>query len=435
VSIESLGAKLIQKVLPRVERQESKVASTIAPDLLALDRKAIAGLDKRSAVDLIAKLNQRLRKLDPDALKLKYAHMAKSPRRFLTGQPELMAYDLRELARKLPGKTVVQGDMHLRNFGTMVDGAGKLRVLLNDFDDAAVGPGAVDFNRLATATVLSGRELGLTPAQTQDLVKALGGAYYDTLATGKVAVPAQIQALLDRMSKVDAGAWLGQQAPKVDGKRLLVRNEGQLDVPAKVAAGVKQALDGWQKRMDPKLVGGYQVTDVVKVVSGTGSIGQKRYLALLERGNDEPIILQLKQQASSPLARLHLPGNKFKSQAERNVTLGQLMDDGLDPFRGTARGDFLVERLRATDGGLEIADLKQAQDFQAVVGYYGAVAAKAHAAGAKAGLATPEEILATLGPKQPFVDGLVDFAHRYADQTERDHAAFVKALAANPLLQ
>ncbi|MDB5098975.1 MAG: hypothetical protein JWM80_3396 [Cyanobacteria bacterium RYN_339] len=441
MSIESLGAKLIEKALPRAsKRPVQEVVAKLAPDLLALDRKAIARLDHRSAVDIIAKLNARLRKLDPEALTTKYEHMAKNPRRFFTGQPELMAYDLRELARKLKGRTIVQGDMHLRNFGTMVDAKGGLGVLLNDFDDAAIGPGAVDFNRLATATVLSGRELGLTTAQTQELVKSLGGAYYDTLgaiahgAGGQPVAPKQILSLLEKARKVDPVAWLEQQAPKVNGKRLLLRNEGQLEVSTKVAGGVKKALGSYQKQLGAALEG-YQVTDVVKVVSGTGSIGQPRFLALLERGaGDEPVILQLKGQAAAPLARFHLPGPKFSSQAERNVKLGQLLDDGLDPYRGTAPGNLLVERVRPVDGGLEIPDLKQAEDFQAVIKYYAATAAKAHANGAKLGLATAQEILDTLGPKPSFVDGLVNFAHQYADQTERDHAAFVKALATNPLL-
>jgi uncharacterized protein (DUF2252 family) len=225
------------------------------------------------------------------------------------------------------------------------------------------------------------------------------------------------------------------------GVRRLERDAARLDVSDELAEKVKAAVDVYRSKLEPgtkKALQGYKVTDVVKVVQGTGSMGRPRYRVLLERGKDEPIILQLKAQEEAPLERLGLTKTTYRSQAERNLALSSLMDGDLDGFRGTTAtkglpGDFLVERVRAEDDFLNVKEMSP-KDLKQVSEYYGAVAAKGHAHGADAGLATAQQILDTLGSRRHFVDGLVSFAHDYADQTERDYRGFMKALKRDPLL-
>jgi uncharacterized protein (DUF2252 family) len=447
--ISALGAKLLHKTAPQLREQVVKrVEKPMAGDLLALDRKVIQGL-ARDPVALIKKFDAQLKRTNPKELALKYQNMAISPRRFLTGQPELMMYDMREIAQQLGAPTVVQGDMHMHNIAVMRSFKGKLKIRPNDFDEATIGPAALDFNRLATHMVLTGREKELSAKETRKIVEDFAKNYYETLEKlaehpgqkVKVEKPGAIKDLLKRAADTDPKKWIERRAPKVDGVRRLERDASRLDVPKDVAEKVAQAVDVYRAKLEPgtkKALQGYQVTDVVKVVQGTGSMGRPRYRVLLERGKDEPIILQLKAQEAAPLERLGLTKTTYRSQAERNLALSSLMDGNLDGFRGTASakgltGDFLVERVRAEDDFLNVKEMGR-KDLKEVSGYYGTVAAKGHAHGADAGLANAKQILATLGPKQTFVDGLVDFAHTYADQTERDYSGFLKALKQSPTL-
>jgi uncharacterized protein (DUF2252 family) len=452
--ISTFGAKLLAETAPKlreqvVKRGEKQAAGKFAGDLLRLDRQAIDGLG-RDAVGMIKKFDAQLKATNPTELALKYKNMAISPRRFLTGQPALMMYDMRDIAKELGASTVVQGDMHMHNIAVMRSFKGKLKVLPNDFDEAAIGPAALDFNRLATHIVLTGREKELSAKETRKLVEKFAESYHDTMAALaehpgqklKVEKPRAIQDLLKRAEGTDPEKWIERRAPKAkNGVRSLERDATRTDVSDELMDKVKDAYEVYRSMVEPgtkKALQGYQVTDVVKVVSGTGSMGRPRYRVLLERGKDEPIILQFKSQEASPLQRLGLTRTTYRSESERNLALSSLMDGNLDGFRGTAKakglkGDFLVERVRAEDDFLNVNEMG-AKDLKEVSAYYGAVAAKGHAPGADAGLASAEEILGTLGKKGEFVDGLVAFAHDYADQTEKDYSGFLKALKKSPTL-
>ena len=53
------------------------------------------------------------------------------------------------------------GDLHVENFGTWRDAEGRLVWGVNDFDEVARMPYAVDLTRLVTSAVLAKRENGL----------------------------------------------------------------------------------------------------------------------------------------------------------------------------------------------------------------------------------------------------------------------------------
>ena len=64
-----------------------------------------------------------------------------------------------ELAKTPPVLAV--GDLHVENFGTWRDAEGRLVWGVNDFDEVARMPYAVDLTRLATSAVFAKRENGL----------------------------------------------------------------------------------------------------------------------------------------------------------------------------------------------------------------------------------------------------------------------------------
>lgn len=452
MGLQEITRNLMSDLLPAAAKRAGAVDRLVA-DSSGMLHDALARQD-RSAPALLSRMNQPILDKFPSRLKLKYEHMAISPRRFMTGEPELYAYDMRGLLAQHAPLVPIQGDLHLNNFGAMPLANGHVKVRLNDFDMAYAGPAAFDLNRMATHIVLTAQEKGLSDKEARGLVANFAGAYHDTLsAIAQHAeppankMPAILKDVLEHAKKRDPQAWLDHEVPSKHGQRAFVRSGSVKSVSSQVTQDMQQAFETYRAGLAPqaaKELAPYRVSDVVDVLSGTGSMGSPRYHVLLEAKGQQPILLQLKEQGLSGAERYGPKTASFASGAQRNVTIANLMDGGLDPFRGAATlpardalesRSFLVERRRPTDVGLDIADVKKKSDFAQLVRYYGAQTAKAQARGAGAGYASPEAILAGLGDKQTLTQQLTGFGTQYAARVTQDYQAFVKALKRDPLLR
>jgi uncharacterized protein (DUF2252 family) len=152
---------------------------------------------------------------------------------------------------------------------------------------------------------------------------------------------------------------------------------------------------------------------------------------LAGRDQYDPLLLQVKEAGPSVLA-LHLPGGGGRPGNEgRRVVLGQrLMQAVSDIFLGWesvagfdgATRDFYVRQLRDWKGAavIEAMDPAGMRQYAALCGW---TLARAHAR-------TGDRIAisAYLGEDEAFDRALGEFAERYADQTEHDHAALGTAI-------
>jgi hypothetical protein len=149
---------------------------------------------------------------------------------------------------------------------------------------------------------------------------------------------------------------------------------------------------------------------------------------LLESGEGEPLILQLKQAGASVLEPYL--GSRTVTHAGERVVLGQrLLQATGDPFLGWSRGgekapfDFYVRQLRDRKGAIDLERL-HGDDLVLYARLCGAVLARAHA---RAGDAST--ISGYLGATSTFDEAVAEFAVGYADRTETDHADLVAAIA------
>ena len=115
-------------------------------------------------------------------LERKHEKMRKSPFGFLRATywrwAETVLETCPELAGAVPALAV--GDMHLENFGTWRDVDGRLVWGVNDFDEAAEMPFALDLLRLATSALVEGKR-GVT--QVEDDCTAILKGYRDGLTS------------------------------------------------------------------------------------------------------------------------------------------------------------------------------------------------------------------------------------------------------------
>jgi hypothetical protein len=177
------------------------------------------------------------------------------------------------------------------------------------------------------------------------------------------------------------------------------------------------------------LLARYSFRGVAHRVVGVGSVGTRSLLVLLESGDGDPLILQLKEAGASVLEE-HLGMSRFGDDHGRRVVVGQrLLQASGDPFLGWAHSepslarDYYVRQLRDMKGSIDAGTLDP--DALAVYARVCAgVLARAHARAGDASL-----VAGYLGGKDAFDRAVARYAMAYADVTEADHADLVRAVA------
>ena len=170
----------------------------------------------------------------------------------------------------------------------------------------------------------------------------------------------------------------------------------------------------------------YEFVDLARKVVGVGSVGTRCWIVLLAgRDENDPLLLQIKEAGRSVLAtepaehegRRVVSGQRLM-QAVSDIFLGWHRVPGFD---GRTR-DFYVRQLRDWKGAAVVEEMEPV-GMRAYAALCGWTLARAHAR-------TGDRIAisAYLGGDATMDNALAEFAEKYADQTERDHAALAAAV-------
>ena len=222
-----------------------------------------------------------------------------------------------------------------------------------------------------------------------------------------------------------AGSWLIRDRPP-----LLVRLAE--DDPSRAAIPI--LYRSYLRSLAPDrrlLVEKHRLLDVALKVVGVGSVGTRCYIALFKGPAGGPLILQVKEAGHSVLSQ-YVRGRHHRHQGERVVTGQRIMQAVSDSFLGWTKSpvsgiEYYVRQLHDMKYGIDIAGLRPAG-----MRVYAEVCAWALArAHARSG--NPAELAGYLGPGDVFDEAIASFAVKYADQTERDHAAIAAAVRAGKL--
>jgi uncharacterized protein (DUF2252 family) len=176
----------------------------------------------------------------------------------------------------------------------------------------------------------------------------------------------------------------------------------------------------------------FEFIDLARKVVGVGSVGTRCWIVLMLGPNpNDPLLLQVKEAEPSVLARYVVdtgPLASYRHDGQRVVAGQRLMQAASDIFLGwhsvdgtDGRRDFYVRQLRDWKGSAVVEDMDPTA-LRIYGGLCGWVLARAHArAGDRFAMA------AYLGDDDTFDRAVLEFAERYADRTERDHASLVEA--------
>ncbi|HEX5928951.1 MAG TPA: DUF2252 domain-containing protein [Solirubrobacterales bacterium] len=433
----------------------------------ASPRSAHAGWEPSDGrPDPVAVLERQAVSRVPELVPIRHGRMASSPFAFYRGAAAVMAADL--ATTPVSGLRVQAcGDAHLANFGAFGAPDRRLVFDLNDFDESLPGPWEWDVKRLGASFVLAGRENGFKRKQREAATLSAARSYREAMRSfasqrnlevwyarlDVEAVMAEIEAEPKLEKQVQRGVAkarakdslraLEKLTHEVDGE-LRFRAEPPLLVPAEellpeaeaheLEAALRHVLDAYRDTLQgdrQHLLDGYRFRHIARKVVGVGSVGTRAWVVLLTGADDgDPLLLQAKEAEASVLEP-YAGASRFENHGRRVVEGQRLMQAASDIFLGWCpatgvdgkRRDFYVRQLWDWKRSVDLERLSP-HGLELYARMCGWTLARAHArSGDRVAIA------AYLGSSDSFDRAIAAFSESYADQSERDHAALLSAIA------
>jgi uncharacterized protein (DUF2252 family) len=300
---------------------------------------------------------------------------------------------------------------------------------------------------MATSIILAGAECKHDEAGCQEAAYACARGYTQTVAelAGQPTLVAArhtihrlgksepITEAFAQAERAKPGDLLSKYALEVKGHYQFKRVPGEWPVSAKQSARVLQSLAAYRKTLPPErlhFLSFYRPVDVAFKIVGTGSVGLRDYVVLMEgRAPQDALFLQIKQEVRSTYAPF-LKLTSFRNQGER-VVQGQHriqpLSDLLLGWTTIGKYDFLVRQLNDHKGSLSIENMK-GKGLVSLAEVAGELLARGHARSGD-----PLAIKGYLGDGEKVQDSIVRFARAYAKQVNLDFTAFQEAVAAKRL--
>ena len=422
--------------------------------------------------DPVALLEEQAASRVPDLVPIRHGRMLASPFTFYRGAALIMAADL--AATPVSGVTVqLCGDAHLSNFGLFGTPERQMLFDINDFDETLPGPWEWDVKRLAASFEVMGRDRGFSRADRRAVVMAgvreyrsrmrraaeTGSldAWYEHFEAGMLLKLVRKEVRVKRVGKSEARAIeeMAAKARTRDSARVFAKRAdhvgGELRIVADppVIIPIEDLVRPGSEWEDPtplikKLLSSYRRTlgrqhhpleeyryvhTAYKMV-GVGSVGTRCYIMLLiGRDHDDPLFLQVKEAQPSVLERFLGPST-YSHHGERVVAGQRLMQAATDIFLGWQRikgldgqtRDYYVRQFHDWKGSADVETLL-VPGATLYARICGATLARAYARwGDRIAIAS------YLGKGEAFDRAMADFSAAYADQNERDYAAFAAAV-------
>ena len=390
-----------------------------------------------------------------DLVPIRHGRMSQSAFAFYRGTAAIMAADL--VHTPSSGLRVQAcGDAHLSNFGAFATPERSVIFDLNDLDETLPAPWEWDVKRLTASVVLAGRHIQLKQSETARAARAAVRSYRERMAEYAFMTALDIwydrielKRLIDSVPEEEKRARLEKKLEKARGRTVAAHDFPKLaehigttprikDNPPLIfhsemtgdadSGEIKAAWTLYHDSLPEHirvLFDRFHLCDLAVKVVGVGSVGTTCLIALFMAADDDPLFLQIKEAKPSVLEPY--AGKSLHENHGQRVVVGQrLMQAASDSFLGwtvSPRGRHLyVRQLRDMKISAEIDTM----DDEGLRRYAEACAwalARAHARSGDAAM-----IAGYMGSSRTFDEAICDFAGDYADQAERDHKAFVKAI-------
>jgi uncharacterized protein (DUF2252 family) len=392
----------------------------------------------------------------PELVPIRHGRMLKSPFTFYRGAALNMAADL--AGTPATGLRVqVCGDCHLSNFGAFATPERRVIFDINDLDETLPAPWEWDVKRLAASFILACRSNGFSEDTARDTVLACVRSYRERMREfrkmrvldlwyARIDVEEMIEDIRDkegrtrmqkRLAQARARSVVEHDFPKladVAGQRPIIKDSPPLifhwhkGAQERFFAEAKASFAEYRATLQEDrqhLLDHYELRDVAMKVVGVGSVGTWCGIMLLLASEQDLLFLQVKEARASVL-EAYAGRSIYRNHDQRVVNGCRLMQSASDLLLGWVQGPedrhVYVRQLR----DMKISVLVEAfnrwflRQYAEVCGW---TLARAHARSGE-----PAKIAGYLGKSDQFDEAIADFAAAYADQAERDHKVFRKAV-------
>ncbi len=230
------------------------------------------------------------------------------------------------------------GDLHLENFGSYRSANGLVYFDINDFEEAMLAPAPWDLARFLCSIGMAAEFWKYSAKEAEALMLLVLKTYTQQLQEGKAysiereTSPPLIQEFFDMAERQKEKEMLKARVDKKKESLKIIKGKTWV-VDKEVRQIVKSSVNDFLKESYPSL----KVKDVAFRIAGTGSLGVKRYVLLVEdQQQNKWRLLDIKQAMHSSLAPyLKSPQPTWSSEAERIVTIEGLMQYAPPRFMGT----------------------------------------------------------------------------------------------------
>ncbi|SNX98193.1 Uncharacterized conserved protein, DUF2252 family [Geodermatophilus sabuli] len=406
---------------------------------------------------------------DADAFRTKFRKMAADPFAFYRGSACLfyadMAQQQDDWSDERTSRVWIQGDLHAENFGTYMDGSGRIVFDVNDFDEAYLGHVSWDLRRFAASFALLAWRKALGDDVIADLLRRYLDAYLDQVAAFTRLDDDKSFALVrentegavhDAILRTSARSRLAllERMTVVEGyERRFAEGPRNRRLAGAERERVLAALERYRRTVFPprrRRDVAFDVKDVIATGGfGIGSAGLPAYNVLIEgydQALENDVVLSLKQgnvPAPSRIVRDAAIRGFFEHEGHRTAMSQRALQANASQFLGHTEIDgvgFVVQELSPYEVDLDWDELTEPEEIAPVMAQLGRATAKMHCVGdadsdhTLVPFQTEDAITAMVGDRRAqFTADVVDFAHSYARGAQRDHRLFVDAFRAGAI--
>jgi len=389
---------------------------------------------------------------------LKYRAMARDPFYFFRGTAHLFYEDLASV-NALPASplTWVCGDLHIENFGSYKGDNRLVYFDLNDFDEAALAPASWELARMTTSIFVALTTMGAANAEAKNMallflekyaaVAGKGRARYIEPQTAKGITRSFLLKVSERKQK----ELVKERTVKKNGQLVLQADNKRLfKIDPSLVTALSAFINDWLTAN--LLHNRFHVIDAGFRIAGTGSIGVKRYVFLLEKvnGDRKYLLLDMKQSLPSTLQAHLTPSERqpersvlaglgragiqqpaWHSEAARVVAIQERMQNISPALLGTGifnNESFVIKEMQPTADKINFDLLENRfNDIEEVLENMALLTASAQLrSSGRQGAAVADELIA-FGRDCSFIQPIITYADQYASQVVADHNSYLAA--------
>lgn len=375
----------------------------------------------------------------PDKVQLKYKAMTESPFRFFRGTCHLFYEDLARV-KDFPVSPPVWicGDLHLENFGSFKGNNRLVYFDLNDFDESMLAPLNWELARVLTSIYVAFDTLKLSKAEADGMVKLFLKKYTEVLQSGKAyyidprTAGGIVSDFLIKVKKRKEKDIIKKIAAPVHKQlRISINDQTHFDIKAPLKTELMQHLSSLMEKTGA-WPNNYKVKDAAFRVAGTGSIGLKRYMFLLQNTKikGDFLLMDLKEGARSSLAPynpIHQP--KWASDAERIITTKYRMQNISPALLSTTvfkEDTYVLQEMQPYADRINLDLLAgNPKDMQCVLLDMATLTASAQLRSCGIQGSAINDELTAFAHENTWQKPLLSYAKNYANQVKKDYKQYM----------